>query len=254
MGESKKVSVISIINQKGGVAKTTTAINVAHVWAKLGRKVLLIDLDPQASATKSIFGDVEFESTSYDLVLNKIAAKDIIQPSEDFGFDVVPGEILLSGIDIQLAAQFAREKFLRKALTPIKSKYDDIIIDCSPTLGLLTVNALMASKEIVIPICPEYFSLKGIELIVDTLKNLKTGLGHSVAVKGIVITRYRNRRVIKSVIEEVEDRYGLKVFKDYIPDNIVVEEAHHNHLPVSRYAPRSKAAKSYESLAKELTA
>ena len=247
------MSTLSIINQKGGVAKTTTAINVAHVWSKLGKRVLLVDLDPQASATKSIFGDEEFEYTSYDLVLNKIPAKSIIQKSKDFGFDVVPGDILLSGVDIQLSAQFGREKFLKKALSTVKSKYDDIVIDCSPTLGLLTVNALMASKDIVIPICPEYFSLKGIELILDTLKNIRTGLGHSIGIKGIVITRYRNRRVIKSVIDEVEDRYGLKVFKDFIPDNIVVEEAHHNHLPVSRYAPRSKAAKSYESLAKELT-
>ncbi len=246
------LSVISIINQKGGVAKTTTAVNVAHAWAKSGKKVLLIDLDPQASATKSIFGDREFDYTSFDLVGNKIGVKQIIQHSENFGCDVIPGEILLSGIDIQLAAQFGREKFLKKSLVPVKSQYDKIIIDCSPTLGLLTVNALMASDDIVIPICPEYFSLKGIELILDTLRNIRAGLGHQINVKGIIITRFKNRRVIKTVIQEVEDRYGLKVFKDYIPDNIVVEEAHHNHLPVSRYAPRSKAAKSYEALAEDL--
>lgn len=245
--------MISIINQKGGVAKTTTAVNVAHVWASLGKKVLLIDLDPQASATKSIFGDREFEQTSFDVITNSASIKDVICESEGFGCDVLPGDILLSGVDIQLAAQFGREKFLKKALVPVKTKYDHIIVDCSPTLGLLTVNALMASTEIVIPICPEYFSLKGIELILDTLKNIRTGLGHTVKVKGIVITRYKNRKVIKSVIDEVEDRYGLKVFKDFIPDNIVVEEAHHSHLPVSKYAPRSKAAKSYESLAKDLS-
>lgn len=246
------LSVISIINQKGGVAKTTTAVNLAHVWAKSGKKVLLIDLDPQASATKAIFGDREFDYTSFDLVGNKVGVRQIIQHSENFDCDVIPGEILLSGIDIQLAAQFGREKFLRKSLVPVRAGYDKIIIDCSPTLGLLTVNALMASDEIVIPICPEYFSLKGIELILDTLRNIRAGLGHQVNIKGIVITRFKNRRVIKSVIQEVEDRYGLKVFKDYIPDNIVVEEAHHNHLPVSRYAPRSKAAKSYEALAEDL--
>lgn len=246
------MSVISIINQKGGVAKTTTAVNVAHAWAKRGKKVLLIDLDPQASATKSVFGDREFDYTSFDLVANKIGVKQIVQHSDNFGCDVIPGEILLSGIDIHLAAQFGREKFLRKSLMPIKANYDRIIIDCSPTLGLLTVNALMASDDIVIPICPEYFSLKGIDLILDTLKNIRTGLGHEVKVKGIIITRFKNRKVIKAVIQEVEDRYGLKVFKDYIPDNIAVEEAHHNHLPVSKYAPRSKAGKAYEALAEEL--
>ncbi len=250
--EGIKLSVLSIINQKGGVAKTTTAVNVAHAWAKLGKKVLLVDLDPQASATRSIFGDREFDYTSFDLVLNQKPVKEIIQHSEGFGVDVIPGEILLSGVDIQLAAQFGREKFLRKSLVPVKSQYDAIIIDCSPTLGLLTVNALMASQEIIIPICPEYFSLKGIELITDTLNNIRSGLGHSVHIKGIVITRFKNRKVIKSVIEKVTQTYGLRVFSEFIPDNIVVEEAHHNHLPVAKYAPRSKAAKSYDALAQEL--
>ncbi len=246
------MSVISIINQKGGVAKTTTAVNVAHAWAKNDKKVLLIDLDPQASATKAVFGDREFDYTSFDLVSGKVGVKQIIQYSKNFECDVIPGEILLSGIDIQLAAQFGREKFLKRSLIPVKAQYDKIIIDCSPTLGLLTINALMASDDILIPICPEYFSLKGIELILDTLRNIRAGLGHQINIKGILITRFKNRRIVKSVIQEVEDRYGLKVFKDYIPDNIVVEEAHHNHLPVASYAPRSKAAKSYEALAEDL--
>lgn len=246
------MSIISIINQKGGVAKTTTAVNLAFEWSALGKKVLLIDLDPQASATKSVFGDLDFEFTSYDVVTHNASAKQSVQHSEKFGIDVIPGEIMLSGIDIKLAAQFGREKYLKRSLMPIKSKYDAVIIDCSPTLGLLTVNALIASDEIVIPICPEYFSLKGIELILDTINNIRSGLGHTIKIKGIVITRYKGRKVIDSVIDRVEKTYGLKVFSDFIPDNIAVEEAHHAHLPVRKHCPESKAAEAYKNLAKAL--
>jgi chromosome partitioning protein len=246
------MSVVSIINQKGGVAKTTTAVNLAFEWAAMGKKVLLVDLDPQASATKSVFGDEEFEFTSYDVVTHNASVKQSVQTSERFGIDVIPGEIMLSGIDIKLAAQFGREKYLKRSLMAVKSKYDAIVIDCSPTLGLLTVNALIASDEIVIPICPEYFSLKGIELILDTLNNIRSGLGHSIKIKGIVITRFKSRKVIDSVIERVEQTYGLKVFNDYIPDNIAVEEAHHHHLPVRKYSPECKAAEAYHNLAKAL--
>ena len=238
------MSVVSVINQKGGVAKTTTSVNVAAAWADMGKKVLLIDLDPQSSATKAIFGDKSFDKTIYDVIVNRVPANEAVQFSETFGIDVIPAEILLSGIDIQLAPQFGREKFLKRSLSNIRHEYDAIIIDCSPSLGLLTVNALMASQDIVIPICPEYFSMKGIELILDTLKNIRSGLGHKVNVRGIVITRYRDRRIVKDVIKEVENLFGLRVFHDFIPDNIAVEEAHHHHLPVMDHAPKSKAAKA----------
>ena len=246
------MAVVSIINQKGGVAKTTTAVNLAFEWSALGKKVLLIDLDPQASATKSVFGDVEFDYTSYDVVTHNASVKQSIQKSDRFGIDVIPGEIMLSGVDIKLAAQFGREKYLKRSLMAVRAKYDAIIIDCSPTLGLLTVNALIASDEIVIPICPEYFSLKGIELILDTINNIRSGLGHTIKIKGIVITRFKSRKVIGSVIKRVEQTYGLKVFEDYIPDNIAVEEAHHVHLPVRKHCPESKAADAYRKLAKAL--
>ncbi len=246
------MSVVAVINQKGGVAKTTTSINVAAAWAHMGKRVLLIDLDPQSSATKAIFGDQDFENTVYDVICDRLQAEKAIVHSPTFNIDVMPAEILLSGIDIQLAPQFGREQFLKRRLSPIKSRYDAIIIDCSPSLGLLTVNALMASDDIIIPICPEYFSMKGIELILNTIKNLRAGLGHKVDVRGIVITRYRNRKIIKDVIDQVAKDYGLRVFNEYIPDNIAVEEAHHHHLPVFQHSPGSKASKAYTQLAKEL--
>lgn len=246
------MSVVSIINQKGGVAKTTTALNIAASWAAQGKKVLLIDLDPQSSATRAIFSDREFEKTIYDVIVGQAQAQDVIVSSESFGIDVIPAEIMLSGIDMQLAAYFGREQILRKKLEPIVRRYDSILIDCSPSLGLMTVNALLASKDILIPICPEYFSMKGIELILETLKNIRSGLGYKVGVRGVIITRYRDRKIVKDVIRQVKEKYELHVYENYIPDNIVVEEAHHSHAPVHKYAPRSPAAKAYLDLSKEV--
>ena len=244
--------IFSVINQKGGVAKTTTTVNVAASWAKNNINVLMIDLDPQASATKAVFGDREFDKTIYDVLVNKLPIEDAIFESKKFGFNVVPSEIMLSGLDIQIATYFGRERLLKKKLDPIKRRFDAIIIDCPPSLGLITVNALIASKEIIIPICPEYFSAKGIDLILHTLKNLETGLGHKTSVKGIVITRYKHRKIAKKVINQIKENYGLKIFNDYIPDAIAVEEAHHAHAPVIEYSPRNKAAKAYRELSREL--
>lgn len=246
------MSIVSVINQKGGVAKTTTALNVAASWASQGKRVLLIDLDPQSSATRAIFADRDFEKTIYDVVMGQAATEDVIVSSQSFDIDVIPAEIMLSGIDMQLAAHFGREQILKRKLESVVSHYDTILIDCSPSLGLMTINALLASDDIIIPICPEYFSMKGIDLILETLTNIRTGLGYTVGVRGIVITRYRDRRVAKEVIQEVRDRYQLHVYDNYIPDNIAVEEAHHRHSPVHKYAPNSAASKAYLQLAKEL--
>lgn len=246
------MSIVSVINQKGGVAKTTTALNVASSWAKHGKKVLLIDLDPQSSATKAVFGDRDFECTVYDVMMSQKQVEEVIVTSEGFGFDMIPAEIMLSGIDIQLAAYFGREQILRRKLEPIARRYDCIIIDCSPSLGLMTINALLASKDIIIPICPEYFSMKGIDLILATLQSIRTGLGHKASVRGVVITRYRDRRIAKEVIKQVREQYGLRVFDNFIPDSIAVEESHHVHAPVHSHAPSSPAAHAYMELAKEM--
>lgn len=246
------MSIVSVINQKGGVAKTTTSLNVASSWAKMGKKILLIDLDPQSSATKAIFGDREFEKTIYDVVMGQAQAEEATVYSPEFGIDVIPAEIMLSGVDLQLAAQFGREQILRKKLDSVSREYDSILIDCSPSLGLMTINALLASKDIIIPICPEYFSLKGIDLILSTLQNIRTGLGYKVNVRGVVITRFRDRRIAKDVINQVREKYQLNVYSSYIPDSIAVEEAHHAHQPVHEYAPASPASKAYLQLSREL--
>lgn len=245
-------SVVSFINQKGGVAKTTTAINVSAQWAKAGKKVLLIDLDPQSSATRAIFGDAEFENTIYDVLTEEIDAQEAVVPSESFGIDVIPSEIMLSGIEIILASKFGRESILKRCLAEIKDQYDIIVIDCSPSLGLLTVNALIASKDIVIPICPEYFSLKGIDLILETLKHIHTGLGHKIEVRGIIISKYRSRRIVEKVISDLRTNYTIPVFDNFIPESIVVEEAHHRHLPMLQYSPKNPAGQALANLAVEM--
>ncbi|UOF01376.1 ParA family protein [Bdellovibrio bacteriovorus] len=247
-------SIVAFINQKGGVAKTTTAINVAAQWAHNGKKVLLVDLDPQSSATRSIFGDMDFENTIYDVLTGELAAEEAVVASETFGFDVIPSEIMLSGIEIILASKFGRESILKRGLAEIKDNYDIIVIDCSPSLGLLTVNALIASKDIVIPICPEYFSLKGIELILETLKNIHQGLGHKIDVRGIIISKYRNRKIVEKVINDLRTNYTIPVFSNYIPDSIVVEEAHHNHKPMLQYSPKNPAGQALANLAVEMWA
>lgn len=247
-------SVISFINQKGGVAKTTTAINVASQWSKEGKKVLLVDLDPQSSATRAVFGDEEFEDTIYDVITGEVEAQNAVVNSPSFGFDMIPSEIMLSGIEIILASKFGRESILKRALAEIKEQYDIVVIDCSPSLGLLTVNALIASKDIVIPICPEYFSIKGIDLILDTLKNIKMGLGHQINVRGIIISKYRNRRIVEKVISDLRTNYTIPVFNNYIPESIAVEEAHHKHLPVHEFSPKNTAGLALQSLAQEMWA
>lgn len=245
--------VVSFINQKGGVAKTTTAINIAAQWARTGKRVLLIDLDPQSSATRAIFGDTEFDNTIFDVLTSEIEAAEAVVSSEAFGIDVIPSEIMLSGIEIILSSKFGRESILKRALAEIKDQYDSIIIDCSPSLGLLTVNALIASQDIVIPICPEYFSLKGIELILETLKNINSGLGHKVAVRGIIISKYRTRKIVEQVIRDLRANYDIPVFENYIPESIVVEEAHHKHLPLVAFAPKNPAALALVNLAQEIS-
>lgn len=245
-------TVVSFINQKGGVAKTTTAINVSAQWAKEGKKILLIDLDPQSSATRAIFGDQEFENTIYDVLTGELEARDTVVSSESFGIDVIPSEIMLSGIEIILASKFGRESILKRALAEIKDQYDIIVIDCSPSLGLLTVNALIASKDIVIPICPEYFSLKGIDLILETLKHIHTGLGHKIEVRGIIISKYRSRKIVEKVISDLRTNYTIPVFNNYIPESIVVEEAHHRHLPMLHYSPKNPAGLALANLAAEM--
>lgn len=242
--------IVVIVNQKGGVAKTTTAVNLA---AELGvnRRVLLVDFDPQRSATSSIFGNVEFKFSCFDLLFEDVPPAKIIQKSADFGIDVIPSDIMLSSAELRLASMIGRERLLSRRLAKIKSDYDICIIDTSPTLGLLAVNALVAADDVLIPICPDYFSLKGIKLLEDTIDSVRQNLASRLTLLGVLVTRYRKRVITDSALAIIAEYFGPKLFKVKIPENIAVEEAHNAHMPLRKYDAGSKAAAAYRQLAKE---
>ena len=241
---------IAIVNQKGGVAKTTTALNLGAEIARKGYKVLLIDLDAQYSATSAVFGKKEFDYTIYDVMVKKMDIKDVIQKAEHFGFDLVPSDIMLSAVDLTLAQKIGREKVLLRQTQSLS--YDMIIMDCPPSLGLITVNALTACKEIIIPVCPAYFSLRGIRLLEDVLIEMEENLSIEHLSKKILITRYRERVVTMEAEKAIKNRFGSSVFKTMIPENIKIEEAHSAHLSVYKYDATCKGSIAYKNLSKEV--
>jgi len=238
-------------NQKGGVAKTSTALNVAYEIARLKNRVLFVDLDPQASATCSIFGNTEFdEKNIYHVLTGPLTVPDVSVKAKKFKFDLVPSHILLSGFELQIANRIGRERLLAAELNDLP--YDIAVIDCPPSLGLLTINALTAADEVFIPICPEYFSLKGIVLFQQTMDEVKKHLGAGFKFRGVIITRYRKRTVAREAVEEVRKFFGDQVFQTVIPENIRVEESHNAHIPVAALDKNCKASEAFKELAKEV--
>ena len=246
--------IIAIANQKGGVGKTTTSINLAASLGVLEKKVLLIDADPQANATSGIGLDVEsIEIGTYQLLEHSSTAKEAILKTETPNLDVIPAHIDLVAIEIELVDKDAREYMLKKALQEIKNDYDYILIDCAPSLGLLTLNALTAADSVIIPIQCEYFALEGLGKLLNTIKSVQKIHNSELDIEGLLLTMYDSRlRLSNQVVEEVQKHFNNMVFQTIIQRNVKLSEAPSFGESIINYDASSKGAINYLSLAKEI--
>lgn len=246
--------IISVVNQKGGVGKTTTTINLAAYLGQRGKKVLIVDLDPQGNATSGYGYDKSaLESTVYDLLVNDADIKDVIQTTKRKNIDMCPTNIDLAGAEVELVSAMSRETILKRALEEVSRSYNYILIDCPPSLGLLTLNALAASTGVLVPIQGEYYALEGLTQLVDTINLVKRHLNPQIGIFGVVITMFDGRtQLTRQVTQEVQNYFGEKVFKTFIPRNIRLAEAPSHGKTIAEYDNKSKGGKAYDALALEV--
>ncbi|KAB8155303.1 AAA family ATPase [Kordia sp. TARA_039_SRF] len=246
--------IIAIANQKGGVGKTTTSVNLAASLGVLEKKVLLIDADPQANATSGLGIDVEnIEKGTYQLLEHTVNAKDVVMETSSPNLDIIPAHIDLVAIEIELVDKEQREYMLRKAIASIKDEYDYILIDCAPSLGLLTLNALTAADAVMIPIQCEYFALEGLGKLLNTIKSVQKIHNPALDIEGLLLTMYDSRlRLSNQVVEEVQKHFNDMVFSTIIQRNVRLSEAPSYGESIINYDASSKGATNYLSLAHEV--
>lgn len=247
--------VIALCNQKGGVGKTTTTINTAAALAEYGRKVLLVDFDPQGALTRGLGIEPEDGQTIYELMINrKLKTQDVILNTAIEGLDIIPANIQLSAAEIQLVAEPGREKILAAVLRPVLGDYDVVMIDCQPSLGLLTVNALTAANGVMIPVACDYFALKGLELLIqNTVELVKERLNDSLKIDGILATMYDPRTLhSRNMLNQLNEEYGDTVFRSVIKLTVKFKDSSERGKPVTVYAPSSEAAELYRAVAREM--
>ena len=246
--------IIAIANQKGGVGKTTTSINLAASLAHLGKKILLVDADPQANASTGLGVDIEKqEKTIYQCLINTISTRDAISKTDVENLDLIPSDINLVGVEIEIVDAEDREVHMRNALAEVKDDYDFIFIDCSPSLGLITLNALTAANSVIIPVQSEYFALEGIGKLLHTIKLLKNKLNPNLRIEGFVLTMFDARlRHANQVASEVKNHFGDMVFNTMIQRNVKLSEASSYGQPVLQFDAECKGAQNYLDLTKEL--
>ena len=240
------------VNQKGGVGKTTSAINIGAYLAEAGKKVLLVDFDSQGNMSSGV-GRAKEKPTIYELMAGQASVDQVIRHTAVDNLDAIPASIDLSGAAIELVGQEERDFFLKRSLEPVKNQYDYILIDCPPSLGILTLNGLAAADAVLIPMQCEYFALEGITLLLQTVKKVQKSINSKLSIGGIFFTMYDSRtRLAQQVVTQVKAYFGDSVFNTIIPRNVRLSEAPSHGIPICKYDPNCQGAKSYKSLAEEV--